>query len=130
MIRNVVIYTHKTGQSEPTRYRFDLSNLRDPIGQAHFTGKYKDGRAEAVIEWMAKDPKTQAVVDIIAMYARLHLDPPISESSISFSLFDTHGKWIAPAVAILAARKIEALGFNADVHHVILGGRGSLTYAK
>lgn len=109
--RHVTIFTGKLDHPSPPpcRYSFNLTNLRDPIGQPHLKGTCTNGLDQKVIEWIRTDPKVSAVVDTIALLARLHLAAPANEPSLSVYLADRHGKWISPAVAVLAAARLDGL---------------------
>ena len=121
-------FAAKQASAPDTRYRFDVSSCRDPIGQAHLKGTCADGRDEKVLAWLEKDPKVKAVIETVGFLVGLHMLPPQSEANISIGFHDHHGIWIAPAVAILAGREISRLSLASVslVHEAIARGWGGI----
>lgn len=120
IIKNLIIYVlpSRSERTQDTRYTFNLSNLRDPIGQAGLRTQCQNGRDPRVMEWIKSDPKVEATVEAIALLARIHLSDPSSENNLSITLHDVHGRWISPAVAALAAERLKAYSeINTVVHY-------------
>ena len=104
------------------QFEFDVSKFRDPVGQKQFNKAY--GTNPDVREWVCRDRRMPAVVDLCLMLAEDLLKPRKkgnSEESISHWLSlgfrDFHGKWIAPAVAEEVADKLSSEGYVVYVVH-------------
>lgn len=110
----ITLITYRTQGKTPaaSRYTWDLTNLRDPIGQLDLKHSCVDGRDDRVMAWMIQDPKVRAVVDTAALMAATHMKPPANDSAVSFAFHDPHGKWIGPAVAELLAKRLKALSME------------------
>ena len=115
---NLFSFATKDLTAPETRYRFDVTTCRDPIGQAHLKGTCANGTDDKILEWIAKDPKVGAIRDTVTFLIGLHTLPPQSEGSLSVGFHDFHGIWISPAIAILVARDIMAGKLaNVNIHH-------------
>lgn len=109
--KTLTIFTSPSGAPDiaPGRYRWDLTNLRDPVGQLTLRSQCINGKDERVVTWMAKDPKVIAAVSAAALHAWIHLADPQGEQNVSFVFHDQKGRWISPAVAELVRRRVDEL---------------------
>lgn len=92
-------------------YAVDVNTLRDPIGNKELTSKSRDGRDEAVVEWIKTDRRIPAILDTVQLVAETHLDAA-KEPYVVVAFHDFHGKWISPALAELAATQLDNLGYK------------------
>ena len=123
----VGVYSYASSGADPkTQFVFNVGRFRDPQGQVQFAGK--NGTDPTVQDWILSDNRVKAVVrdcQILAMDL-LKPHPPSDKPRtewVSFSFFDHHGKWIAPAVAELVAKDLTSKGFKVAVHHLTLRGK-------
>jgi hypothetical protein len=116
------------GKDSPNRvptcqYYIDVAGLRDPGSSGLIRKEYKDGRAGGVQSYIKEDPRVTAVIEQIRMIAFMHLRSQARDNKwLSFGLMDHHGRWIAPAVAELAAEELDRLAYDISVFHADLAG--------
>ena len=123
---NIGIYSGTETKHPVGQFEFDVSKFRDPAGQVQFRlQELKEaginGTTPEVRDWVAKDRRVPIIISECRLLAEDLISPktdgkPIS-AWLSFSFVDTHGKWIAPAVAELVANHLSDAGFNILVHH-------------
>lgn len=121
---NIYSYGKATQTPPVTKYTVNVRNLRDPIGNASLRQVCKDGRAPAVIEWVAEDERVEIIVTELVGLAHAHIKHG-KETYVSIGFVDHHGKWIAPAVAEIVAAAMERAGFSVSVRHQGLGNAGN-----
>jgi RNase adaptor protein for sRNA GlmZ degradation len=93
---------------------FDLSQFRDPIGQASL--RYSTGLDIAVQEFILMDPKAIGVIQIARMLVHDTLVVG-AEKYIAMGFKDFHGKLISSAMAEVVAKALEEDLFVVGVTH-------------
>ena len=118
---NVIIYSWGIKDFNPidvpfAYYSVNVTNLRDPIGQAHMVTAFEDGTAPTVVKWVKEDKRVPAILDTLQMITEAHLRAG-KEQYITLAFYDYHGKWISPALAELTAERLDQLGYTVIVLH-------------
>lgn len=105
---NGSMYSYGLNHPTPPTSQFlvDVSNLRDPVGQAHL--RDLTGRHSAVQDFVNADPRLPALIDLVIMTLN-DLCPPgtLVQPWISVGFMDHHGVLLAPAVLEIVSKEIE-----------------------
>jgi len=119
---SITIYTFgKKWLTQPApRYEFDLSNLRDPIGNLALKKECLDGRDPMVQRWIQEDKRVEMIKKECITLAKLHIVKN-QESWLSIGFTDTHGIWISPAVGLIVAKALEEQKLPASLIHYGIG---------
>jgi RNase adaptor protein for sRNA GlmZ degradation len=103
-------------------WRFDCSNFRDPIGQAHL--RNLDGRDAKVQAFLMEDPRFKAIVHA----ARMIAEEKAAWTAIAFH--DFHGKYISTGLVELVGQELDSRGFAiGKSHHALVplsSGKGTV----
>lgn len=103
-------------------YKINCTKLRDPIGQKHL--RDLDGKSAEVQAFMLEDPRIKAILMSVKMMAA----EKAPWTSIAF--YDYHGKYISAAIVELAAKELDAAGYNVIIYHPCIAQVGSVVVGK
>lgn len=116
-IKDATIGLYSVATSQRTldtlfHYMIDCTHLRDPIGQKHL--RALTGKDAEVQAFLLDDPRIKAILHSVKMIAA----EKASWTSIAF--YDYHGLYISAGMVELAAKDLDADGYNILVSHPCL----------
>ena len=104
-------------------YEIDVSKFRDPAGNKALTSTCQDGRDGRVQDWIATDPRMDAVLHSVLCIADDAKTTKASHVSIGFT--DHHGQWASVALVELAAQHLRKEQYDVVIFHRVAGTRNA-----
>lgn len=99
-----------------SQFKWDCSNLRDPIGQQHL--RSLNGCCQSVKDFVKQDPRVDAIIDECKRLAQMQKSSPSYEVTIAF--MDKKARFISTAVAEIVKEELIKAGYFVKVEHTAL----------